>query len=89
MFQPGIVKLFVSMDRHDVLVPCSATMGGRSFAGYLLLMITLHHTAYFILRSIPLGDWPMTVLKIVFSSLLTFVLMLVTEYATSGSGTKR
>ena len=89
MFQPGIVKLFVSMDRHDVLVPCSATMGGRSFAGYLLLMITLHHTAYFILRSIPLGDWPMIVLKIVFSSLLTFVLMLVTEYASSGSGTKR
>ena len=89
MFQPGIVKLFVPLDRHDVLVPCSATMGGRPFAGYLLLMITLHHSVYFILRSIPLGDWTMLVLKVVFSALLTFVFMLVTEHVSGGSGTKR
>ena len=89
MFQPGIVKLFVSLDRHDVLVPCSATMGGRPFMGYLLLMIALHHTVYFILRSIPLGDWTVLVLKVVFSTLLTFVLMLVTEHVTGSSGSKR
>lgn len=89
MFQPAIVKLFVPLDRHDVLVPCSATMGGRPFAGYLLLMITLHHTVYFILRSIPLGDWTVLALKVVFSTLLTFILMLVTEHVSSGSGTKR
>ena len=89
MLQPGIVKLFVSLDRHDVLIPCSASMGGRQFAGYLLLMTVLHHTVYFILRSIPLNDWPMLVLKIVFSTLLTFILMLVTEYVSSSSGSKR
>ena len=89
MLQPGIVKLFVALDRHDVLIPCSASMGGRQFAGYLLLMTVLHHTVYFILRSIPLTDWPMLVLKIVFSTLLTFILMLVTEYVSSSSGSKR
>ena len=89
MFQPGIVKLFVPLDRHDVLVPSSASMGGRLFAGYLLLMAALHHTVYFILRSIPLGDWTVLVLKIVFSTLLTFVLMLVTEHVSRGSGSKR
>lgn len=89
MFQPGIVKLFVSLDRHDVLVPCSATMGFRPFMGYLLLMTTIHHTVYFILRSIPLGDWTVLVLKVVFSTLLTFVLMLVTEYVSRDSGLKR
>lgn len=89
MLQPGIVKLFVPLDRHDVLVPCSATMGGRPFAGYLLLMTTIHHTVYFILRSIPLGDWTVLVLKIVFSTLLTFVLMLVTEHVSGGSVSKR
>ena len=57
MFQPGILKLFVPLDRHDVLVPGAVSMGGRQFAGYLLLMTVLHHTVYFILRSIPLGDW--------------------------------
>lgn len=89
MLQPGIVKLFVPLDRHDILVPCSATMGGRAFAGYLLLMTTIHHTAYFILRSIPLGDWTVLALKIVFSTLLTFVLMLVTEHVSGGSVSKR
>lgn len=89
MLQPGIVKLFVALDRHDVLVPCSASMGGRPFAGYLLLMITIHHTVYFILRSIPLGDWTVLVLKVVFSTLFTFVLMLVTEHVSGGSGSKR
>ncbi|MBO4724232.1 MAG: rod shape-determining protein MreD [Bacteroidaceae bacterium] len=89
MFQPGIVKLFVSLDRHDVMIPSSASMGGRPFAGYLLLMTTLHHTVYFILRSIPLGDWTVLVLKIVFSTILTFILMLVTEHVTMKPGSKR
>ena len=89
MFQPGIVKLFVSLDRHDVLIPCSASMGGRPFAGYLLLITALHHTVYFILRSIPLGDWTVLVLKVVFSTLLTFVFMLVAEHVSGGSGSKR
>lgn len=89
MFQPGILKLFVPLDRHDALLPCSSSMGGRQFAGYLLLMTVLHHTVYFILRSIPLGDWTVLALKVVFSTLLTFVLMLVTEHVSGGSGSKR
>ena len=89
MFQPGFVKLFVSLDRHDVLVPGSASMGGRQFAGYILLMIALHHTVYYILRSIPLGDWTVIVLKVVFSTLLTFILMLVTERVLNGPANKR
>ncbi len=85
MFQPGIVKLFVPVDRHDVLLPCSASMGGRQFAGYLLLITALHHTVYFILLSIPLGDWTVLVLKVVFSTLLTFLFMLVAESVTGRS----
>ena len=42
MFQPGIVKLFVPLDRHDVLLPCSASMGGRQFASYRLLYSAQH-----------------------------------------------
>ena len=85
MFQPGIVKLFVPLDRHDVLLPCSASMGGRQFAGYLLLITALHHTVYFILLSIPLRDWTVLVLKVVFSTLLTFLFMLVAESVTGRS----
>ena len=89
MFQPGMTKLFVSMDRHDVLIPSSASMGGRQFAGYLLLITLLHHTVYYILRSIPLGDWTVLALKVVFSTLLTFIFMIVTDWISVGSGQKR
>ena len=89
MFQPGLLKLFVAMDRHDVLVPGSDSMGGRPFAGYLLLMAAIHHTVYFILRSSPLGDWTVLVLKVVFSVVLTFIFMIVAEQSFSNSGSKR
>ena len=89
MLQPVLVKLFVPLDRHDVVVPCSAVMGGRPFAGYLLIMTVLHHTVYFILRSIPLGDWSVLVLKVVFSTLLTFIFMIVAERLTLSSSSKR
>lgn len=88
MFQPGLVKLFVTLDRHDVFVPGFISMGGRQFVGYLLLLTLLHHTVYFILRSIPLGDWSVLALKVVFSSLLTFILMLVAERVSVSSGQK-
>ena len=88
MFQPGLVKLFVPLDRHDVIVPGFISMGGRQFVGYLLLLTLLHHTVYFILRSIPLGDWSVLALKVVFSSLLTFILMLVAERVSVSSGQK-
>ena len=89
MVQPGIVKMFVQTERYEQLFPSSATMGSRPFAGYLLLMTVLHHTTYFLLRSIPLGDWSVLVLKVIFSTLLTFIFMIVAERLTSSSGTKR
>lgn len=88
MFQPGMIKLFVPLDRHDVIVPGLASMG-RPFIGYLLLITLLHHSVYFILRSIPLGDWQVLVVKVVLSSLLTFIMMIVAEYSFAGSGPKR
>ena len=89
MFQPALVKLFVPLDRHDALVPGSVSMGGRQFAGYLLLITALHHTVFFILLSIPLGDWQVLALKVVFSTILTFVFMFVMEHVLVNSGPKR
>ena len=88
MFQPGLVKLFVPIERHDVLVPGTVSMGARPCAGYLLLITALHHTVYFILRSIPLCDWSVLVLKIFFSALLTFIFMIVIEFVSASSGFK-
>lgn len=81
MFQLHILNLFVLLDRTEHLRPCAASMGGGRFMGYLSVMILLHHTVYFILRSIPLGDWHVLLVKIVLSGMLTFVMMLVAEYS--------
>ena len=88
MFQPGLMKLFVPLDRHEQIVPGFVSMGPRPFIGYLLIMTALHHTVYFILRSIPLGDWPELVLKVVFSTILTLIFMLVTEHVSVSTVSK-
>ena len=89
MMQPSLFKLFMTIDRHDVVVPGIATMGGSQFAGYLLLVTVVHHTAYYILRSIPLGDWTVVIFKILFSSVFTFILMLIAESFTTNTSRKR
>lgn len=77
MLQPGLVKLFATHDRHDILLPGVQSMGLSQFSGYLILATLIHHSVYFLLRSIPLGDWSVLVAKVVFSAFLTFVFMLV------------
>ena len=88
MLQPGMVKVFVPLDRHEIFVPGSSTMGNRAFWGYLLLTTALHHTVYFILLSIPLGDWSVLALKVVFSTLLTVVFMYAADYSAVKKGPK-
>lgn len=89
MVQPGLVKLFATHDRHDVLLPGVQSMGPRQFAGYLILATLIHHSVYFLLRSIPLGDWSVLVAKVVFSALLTFVFMLVFGISSSKNAAAR
>lgn len=89
MIQPSLLKLFVTIDRHDVVVPGIATLGGSQFSGYLLLVISIHHTVYYMLRSIPLGDWTVVFLKILFSSVFTFILMIIADSYTMNKSNKR
>lgn len=89
MIQPVIVKLFIPLDRYEFFIPSSATMGGRKFTGYLMLLVLLHHALFFILRSIPLGDWSVLVVKVLLSALLTILIMLTAEYAFAGTASKR
>lgn len=89
MMQPGLVQLFATHDRHDVLVPGVASMGVGPFSEYLILATVIHHSVYFLLRSIPLGDWSALAAKVVFSALLTFVFMLVIGLSSRNSANRR
>lgn len=89
LLQPKIVTLFLSKDRRDIVVPSRDTMGGGPLAGYLFLTTLVHHTFYFIFRGIPLGDWTVLMAKIVFSTLLTFLIMFVVGMSADKSDKRR
>lgn len=89
MLQPSMVKLFLSKDRREVIIPGRTSMGAASFAGYLFLMTIVHHSAYFLLRSIPLEDWVVITAKIVLSTLLTFIAMLAVGYSADKPNQRR
>jgi len=89
MLQPSMVKLFLAKERREVIVPGKSSMGAGPFAGYLFLMTLLHHSAYYILRSIPLEDWIIITAKIVLSTLLTFIAMLAVGFSAERSNQRR
>lgn len=89
MFQPAILKLFLAKDRREVIIPGRNSMSTGPFAGYLFLMTLLHHTVYFFLRSIPLEDWVVMTAKIVLSTILTFIAMLVVGLSAGDSNQRR
>lgn len=88
LLHPYILKLFVTLDRTEQLLPGFASMGADRFIGYIFVMTLLHHTAYFTLRSIPLADWHVLLVKILLSTLLTILIMIVIERS-SVAGYKR
>ncbi len=89
MIQPSVVKLFLAKERREVIIPGRNTMGTGPLAGYLFLMALVHHSAYFLLRSIPLEDWLVITAKIVLSTLLTFIAMLAVALSVEKSNQRR
>ena len=89
LVQPPLINMFVTHDRRDVIRPGRISMGQGAFAGYIFVATVIHHMTYFLLRSIPLEDWFVLVAKVVLSSLLTFVIMLVVDISFSKSDRSR
>lgn len=79
MLQPTLIKLFITVDRRDIVKPSLMTMLKGQFFGYILLASFIHHSIYFLLRTFSLDDWAILIAKVVFSSLLTTVLIFVLE----------
>ncbi len=79
MLQPLLIKLFITIDRRDIVTPSLISMSKGQFFGYILLATCIHHSMYFLLRTFSLDDWIMLIAKVVFSSILTTVLIFVLE----------
>lgn len=77
--QPFIFKLFVTYDRREQIIPSIDTMRRGPFIGYVTLCVIIHHLFYYVLKSIPVADWSMLIAKVLFSTVLTVLLIVVVE----------
>lgn len=77
--QPWVMSLFISTDRHETVTPDRDTLGTFPFIGYVTICVFFHHAFYFLLKSIPLADWNVYILKVMASLSMT-VLILMTGY---------
>ncbi|MEG1617278.1 MAG: rod shape-determining protein MreD [Bacteroidales bacterium] len=71
----SILFLFVQRDEMKNGSPSFRTMGMGAFVRYIILAILLYCTALYLIEAFTLFSFPILLLKIVSSSLLTFVLM--------------
>lgn len=81
MVQPALIKLFIMVDRREVVKPSLMTMSKGQFFGYILFAAFIHHSIYFLLRTFSLDDWTILIAKVVFSSILTTVLIFVLKFS--------
>lgn len=87
--QPNLVKLFVSYDRRELMIPSIDTMRRGPFIGYVSLCTLIHHLLYFVLKSIPVADWSMLISKVIFSAALTVLLIIVVDISFVKSAGKK
>jgi rod shape-determining protein MreD len=79
--QQPLLSLFVPREyEKQTLVPSMATLGSGAFFRYAALMILLHHTVLFVVEAFSFHHFGLLVLRIVASSIFTFILVFIIEY---------
>lgn len=74
-----VLRLFVSRDVIEQGTPSIKSIGLSSFSKYILLSVLLHHLLLVLLCYFSLSSVGEIVLRILLSSLLTFILILVID----------
>lgn len=75
-FRNGIIKLFTSIEEGSNPVPSFYSFGVGSYIKYVVFMVLLHHSTLFLLEAFSFNNFWMTVLRILFSSFITILLIL-------------
>lgn len=75
--QPWVISLFISTDRRETVTPDRDTLGTLPFIGYVSICVVIHHLLYFLLKSIPVGDWEIYLFKVMASSIMTATVLII------------
>lgn len=77
--QPIVMRLFISYDRRDVVIPSISSMHFVPFVGYVSALTLIHHLFYFLLKSIPVSDFSLLLAEVSLSMLLTVIIIVVLD----------
>ncbi|KAA6315137.1 hypothetical protein EZS27_034359 [termite gut metagenome] len=78
--RPSLLRLFVSRDNTDVIIPSSRTMGKWSFGKYLIAGILIHHTVLLFIEFFSFTNIGGLLFRILLDSMLTFFLIIAIDY---------
>lgn len=78
-FQPVLLKLLVSKDAPEDLVPSIRSLGKWKYFQFLLMLTLLHHITFFLLESFSFFNWQTLLISMGGSIVLSLILMMTLE----------
>lgn len=79
--RPGVLQLISSRESlESVTAPRIENMGLNWFAGYATILVIIHHLFLFIIEAFTFESILITLLKVVLSSILTIILIVLSQF---------
>ena len=79
--RPGILGLITSRETlESISAPRVKTMGFQWFATYVAFLVIIHHLFLFFIEAFTFDDFLITLLRVVLSSLLSVVLIVMSQF---------
>jgi hypothetical protein len=82
MIQPVLLESLSPRDSAEDLTPSFATLGFWNYVFYVLLLMAMLHACFYLLDAFTLTDWPLTLISIAGSSVLTTLIIIFIELLT-------
>ncbi|MDO4737886.1 MAG: rod shape-determining protein MreD [Bacteroidales bacterium] len=79
MVQPSLLSMFTPRDAAEDMTPTFQTLGFKNYFFYTLLLISILHSAFYLLDAFTLADWQLTAISIGASSLFTTLIVFCIE----------
>ena len=88
--RPAVIKFVGEKPEYDITTqPNLKQMGPKWFIGYAILMVTGHQLFLNLLDVFSFGEFFQTLLRVLISSLFTFIFILIFEYIFTSYAVKR
>lgn len=88
--RPGIIKFVGEKPEYDITTqPNLKQMGPKWFIGYSILMVLGHQLFFNMMDVFSFGEFFQTLLRVIISSLFTFIFILLFEYIFTSYAIKR